>query len=478
MPSSPNLLILLVDQMRMQAMEFWNTPGFELRTVADPVKTPNLNALARESVVLSNALCNTPICSPYRGMLMSGIYSPRNGVPNNCNSNSAPYGCELPADTRCWSDVLKDKGYSLGYIGKWHLDAPRDPYVDTYNNEGHTKWNEWCPPERRHGFDFWHSYGTFDRHMNPEYWTTDAPRDERTKVNQWGPEHEADLAIRYLQNEDSTFRSESDPFVLVVSMNPPHTPYDLVPERYVELYEGVDYHDLLNRPNVDIEGDGEASVDARKSIKDYLAMVTGIDDQIGRILSALDEQGLRDDTVVLFTSDHGNCVGCHDNKHKSVFYEESLLVPFMMRWPGRLPARHEDKLILNAPDLYPTLLDLMGFAGDVPAAVEGRSRASVLRGQGGDYPRSGPYFLAPTGQIDSGRRGVRTLTHTLGLIQSSDDEMSTLLFDNVADPYQMENVADSQPDVVRDLIENELIPWLEYTGDPWLRHLRAEASSS
>ena len=145
-PAHPNLVIVFPDQMRGQAI---GAAG------EDPVVTPNLDAFAKESLYLPHAVSNYPVCSPFRAMLMTGQYPHASGVKNNCLSRTTPYNCELPRNARCWSDVLSDKDYSLGYIGKWHLDSPRPPYVDCKNNRGKDKWNEWCSPDRRHGFDFW-----------------------------------------------------------------------------------------------------------------------------------------------------------------------------------------------------------------------------------------------------------------------------------------------------------------------------------
>ena len=120
----------------------------------EPVCTPNLDRFASQGLVLDSVSATYPVCSPFRAMLMTGKYPFSNGVTTNCQSHSAPYGVQLREHDHCWSDILKDKGYTLGYIGKWHLDAPHEPYVDCYNNHGDMKWNEWCPPNRRHGFDF------------------------------------------------------------------------------------------------------------------------------------------------------------------------------------------------------------------------------------------------------------------------------------------------------------------------------------
>lgn len=137
---SPNLVFIMADQWRGDALGGIGT---------EPVQTPHLDHPASEGINLTNAISSYPVSSPARGMLMTGMYPTNSKVTGNCNSATAPYGVELPQDARCWSDVLKDKGYATAYIGKWHLDSPHQPYVDTYNNRGKIAWNEWCLPERR-----------------------------------------------------------------------------------------------------------------------------------------------------------------------------------------------------------------------------------------------------------------------------------------------------------------------------------------
>jgi arylsulfatase A-like enzyme len=362
--------------------------------------------------------------------------------------------------------VLADAGYDLGYIGKWHLDAPRRPFVKSYNNREDFAWNEWCSPDRRHGFGFWYSYGTFDRHDEPEYWSTDAPRDGQVRVEQWGPEHEADQALAFLRNEDGAYRDAEKPFALVVAMNPPHMPYDRVPARYVERYGEQTWEDLLNRDNVPRE-DTKGRRLARRQIKNYFAMVTGVDDQLGRILDGLDELGLARDTIFVFTSDHGNCLGAHDEVSKNNHYEESMRVPFLIRWPGRIPARRDD-LLLSVPDVYPTLLGLMGLGEEIPGDVQGTSHADLFRGREGPRPRSALYLKIPVERPELGKRGVRTHEFTLMIEKRVDGTRRTVLHDNRNDPFQLENVAAARPDVVRRLTEEELLPWLRRTGDPWL----------
>ncbi|MCP4709541.1 MAG: sulfatase [Planctomycetes bacterium] len=452
----PNLVFVFPDQMRGQAMGFLGE---------EPVITPCLDAFAGESLVLPQGVSNYPVCSPYRGMLMSGKFPHKNGVLANCNTNGAQHGYELKEDERCWSDILKDQGYSLGYIGKWHLDSPYKPHVDTSNNSENFAWNEWCPPERRHGFDFWCAYGTYDRHMRPMYWRTNDTREGFSYVDQWGPEFEADTAIKYITNEGGEYREDGKPFALVVSMNPPHTGYSMFPKRYLQHYEHLTTDELCIRPNIP-PADTNMGRNYRRDIRNYFAMITGVDEQFGRILEALKEQGLEEDTIVVFTSDHGNCLGIHNKITKNNHYEESMRVPFIIRWPGKIKPRKDD-LLFSGLDIYSTLLDMMGLAGEIPADVDSVSRAGIFLNNRGERPRSQWYMHVPYGEPQYDRRGVRTHTHTLMVQKSKDEPTEIVLHDNVNDPYQLENAAEENPEVVKTLIA-ELETWLKKYDDPWL----------
>lgn len=453
----PNLLFVFADQMRGSAMGFLGE---------EPVLTPTLDRLAKQSIVFTQAASNYPVCSPYRAMLMTGQYSHRNGVISNCLSRTSPYGVELKAEARCWSDVLKDNGYSLGYIGKWHLEAPHEPYIDCANNRGDVAWNEWTPPHRRHGFDFWYAYNTYDYHLRPLYWKTDAIRDGFHYVDQWGPAHEADLATEFIQNQDGRFRAPDQPFALVVSMNPPHTPYDKHPEEYLTPYTAMTDQQLCSRPNIPPAGTRWGD-HYRKQIRHYYAMITGVDQQFGRIVDALERAGLAEDTIVVFTADHGNCLGIHGHGTKNVPEDESMRIPLLIRFPGKLRPRRDD-LLISVPDMYPTLLGLMGLGQEIPTSVQGTSHAQLLLTGQGQRPTSQLYLWVPSERPAAGRRGVRTARHTLVLNRMPNQDENISLYDNVADPYQLKNVAQDQPDVVQQLVREQLVPWLKRTGDPWL----------
>jgi len=456
----PNLVFIFPDQMRGQAMGFLNE---------EPIITPHLDAFSGESVVFTQAVSNYPVCSPFRGMLMTGQYPHANGLLENCHSRSAVYHNELKQDAHTWSDVLKTKGYSLGYIGKWHLDAPRKPFVKSYNNSENFAWNEWCPLERRHGFDYWYAYGTYDRHMNPMYWEKDAARDGAHQVDQWGPEHEADQAIAYIKNQGDVYRKNNQPFALVVSMNPPHMPYDQFPETYLKPYEDVKEELLFNRPNVPPAGTKWGDY-YRKHIRNYYAMITGVDAQFGRIIKALKETGLEENTIVVFASDHGNCLGIHGMISKNNHFEESMRIPLMVRWPGRIEPRQDD-LLISVPDIYPTLLDLMGFASDCPSQVQGVSHAGLILNDRGPRPSSQLYMWVPLGKPAYGKRGVRTHRYTMMLNEMPGLPGTQVLYDRQNDSFQLFNIAHSSVSLVQQLIEEELEPWLVKTKDSWLERL-------
>ncbi len=435
----------------------------------ESVLTPRLDQFAKESRVLNQAASNFPVCSPYRAMFMTGQYPTRNGVVGNCNSRRGSDGYELRSDARCWSDVLADAGYSLGYIGKWHLDNPYPPYIDCSNNEGHPKWNEWCPPERRHGFDYWYSYGTYDQHTRPMYWRNDAARGDFHYVDQWGPEHEADEAIRYFENENNAYRDPDQPFALVVSMNPPHMPYELVPKQYVERYAHLSDEELGIPPNVDPAGTVGGDY-FRQNQRNQLAMITGVDEQFGRILDALDKNRLSENTLVIFTSDHGDMLGRHYdvfpfemNINKPSPFDSAMRVPFLLRFPGRV-APGSDGLLLSTPDIYPTMLDLLGLDEAISDCVQGSSLAPALRDEDGAYRPDYQLYAEPG---DDRPKGIRDETHTFVVWIDEKGVEQQWLYDRSKDPYQIFNYIKEQPGKAAEMRE-ALGRLLAAYDEPWI----------
>lgn len=455
--SQPNLLVLMADQFRASALGCLGQ---------DPTVTPSLDRLAAGGRVLTQAVSTHPVCSPARAMMMTGQYPWTNGVPFNVNSETAVAGVGLRPEARCWSDVLAAAGYRLGYIGKWHLTSPTpddERYGEGRRDDGKV-WDAWTPPDQRHGFAFWHSHGCCDHHLEPHYWTTEAPRERPLQVQQWSAEHETDVAIEFLRDEPGAEAQDTQPFALMVSYNPPHQPFDEVPAEYLPRYAELSAEELLRRPNVNT--DSETGREAATIARQYFAAVTAVDDQVGRLLGELDRLGLTDDTVVVFTSDHGMQLGSHDLMYKDVPYEESVRVPFLVRWPGRI-VPGDDDVLLGSVDVAPTLLGLLDLDDQIPAEMVGVNCSGALLDVA-DAPRpDSALYLGPAyDQGDPDVRGLRTATHKVVIEHHDGSELSARLFDLRHDPYECHEVSDEQPDIRQELML-ALALRLAHIGDPW-----------
>ena len=437
----PNLIFIMPDQFRQQCINFMDD--------SDPVITPNLDKLCGESMVLENALSNYPMCSPYRGMLFTGKYPYSTGIIANCNSRRNAYGVYLKKTERCFSDILSENGYDLGYIGKWHLD-PTDPTQEDFT-EGYrdgVMWDTYTLPSRRHGFNFWYSYGACDRHLTPHYWVNNAELHEKTIINEWSVKHETNVAVRYIKNESGE-RDERKPFALVMAYNPPHPPYNEVPQKYKDMYEGKG--NLLTREN--------ATNHANEHVKNYFAAVTGVDENVGRVLSALDEQGIADDTIVVFTSDHGDMMGSHGLMGKPHWYNESFKVPFVIRYPRKIKPGKSD-FILNVPDIMPSLLVMMGLGDKIPSDVEGLDKTAYFYGDA-KGETTGLYM-----DVLANVRGLKTKRYTFVVKKNYVEDEEYILFDDKNDPFQLNNIAESNMDVVKGL-RDDLAKYIKATKDVW-----------
>lgn len=474
----PNVIYIFPDQFRNQAMGFWSEPGFndKVNFKGDPVHTPNLDQFAKEALVLSSAMSNCPLSSPHRGMLLTGMYPNKSGVPLNCNS-TRPIS-SLRTDVVGLGDVFSGSGYDCAYFGKLHADFPtlNDPEnPGHYVEEQRPVWDAYTPEERRHGFNYWYSYGTFDEHKNPHYWDTEG---KRHTVKEWSPQHETDMVISYLRNKEHV-RDGKKPFLIMVGMNPPHSPYrslnDCMEEDY-NLYKDRPLDSLLIRPNANKE------MEKASCARYYFASVTGVDRQFGRILDALKELGLDKNTIVVFASDHGETM-CSQNTNdpKNSPYSESMNVPFIVRYPDKVRPR-VDNLLLSSPDIMPTLLGLCGLRDSIPTTVQGQdfsgifneTDTSVQRPSSALYIQNVDGDKDPDGLVRSyvpSARGIKTEQYTLALyIDRNTKELTkSLLFDDLNDPYQMKNLPLEENGVVVKELCKEMASQLKAIDDPWYK---------
>lgn len=478
----PNIIYVYPDQFRNQAMAFWNEPDYaeHIGWKADPVKTPRLDGFADESIVFSMAMSNCPLSSPYRGIFLTGMYPERNGITLNCMAERPQ--SSLREDATCISDVLDAAGYSCGYIGKLHADhpTPNDPAnPGHYVSDRRPEWDAYTPVERRHGFTYWYSYGTFDEHKNPHYWDTEGVRHD-PKV--WSVGHETDKAIEFLRNRNGE-RKKDAPFFLTIAYNPPHSPYESLDDCMEEdfaIYKDMDYSELYVRENAD------TTLTKADAARYYFANVTGVDREFGRLLDELKELGLDRNTIVIFTSDHGETMcsqGTYDPKNS--IYTESFNVPFIIRYPERIRPR-VDSTLFSTIDIMPTLLSLAGLNDMIPSSAEGRDLSPVIleNGKECDTPDAALYIRNVNGPYNEkglvegffpAARGIKTDRYTFEIAIKKDGTLSrVLIFDDINDPYQLNPLDYKKEPETFAMLLNKLDAKLEEANDIWHRENRLD----
>ncbi len=476
----PNLLFVFPDQMRLHAMGFWKKPGFNklLRTETDPVVTPNIDRLATKSLVFTQATSTHPLCSPYRGMLMSGMYSSRNGILNtNCRAGRK---VGLHHHLKCFTDVLADAGYETAYVGKTHWERTEPLFDKKLNYVGTTEppggvyannYDTYIPPgPGRHSNKFWFQQFV-DNHFNA---LTYSNRPELVggrkdgqpyRPKRFTPEVEADVVIRYLKNENEE-REAGKPFSIFWALNPPHNPYSSTDhcekDIYDKYYRDMPSKKLMYRKNVRANPARAGSKNTtEKCTPIYYSLITGLDRQLGRVLRVLEKTGEADNTIVVFTADHGEMMGSHGLMGKNNIEDESFLIPFLISYPAKLKPRTDD-LLLETVDIMPSLLGMMGLKGEIPDTVDGVDHSVGMIS--GDYkscpkPKSALFL--------SGRsKGVRTDRYTYLVNEAGSAEV----IDNIADPYQLKRLKTSAiPTKDLKLLKSELGWRLTRAGDKWAK---------
>lgn len=456
-----NLLYIFADQWRAEAVGFMKQ---------DQVITPNIDAFAKESMCFSHAYSTFPLCSPHRASLMTGKYPFNVGMWTNCKIGLEEKIMLKPQET-CIGNVLKDAGYQTGYIGKWHLDASELNFTP-HPASGAKEWDAYTPPgERRQGFDYWLSYGACDDHLNPHYWIDD---ETQIKPGKWSAEFETDKAIEYMEDK----KDKEEPFALFVSYNPPHLPYELVPDRYYERFKDLKIHYRDNVPEEMREPGGKLETQTRQ----YFAAVCGIDDQFGRILAFLKENGMEENTLVVLSADHGDMMGSQGLMSKNVWYQESTHIPLIMRQKGRITPG-DNETVFASPDHMPTLLELLDI--EVPETCQGYSHKKGMFGEDPGEPEDMFLCSYPGGaemvaefakkglaHKAYGWRGVKDRRYTYVITNGyAPGEMQReYLYDREEDPYEMHPL-----EITRECRDERVLhyrkrlkEYLDLTGDPFL----------
>jgi len=432
--AKPNILFVFADQWRYSALGSSGNPD---------VRTPSLDRLAEQGVVFDGAFSGYALCSPYRGALLTGRYAHLIGVVDN--------EYKLRNDEVTIAHVLGREGYRTGFIGKWHLGY--GPY----------------PAAKRHGFDYLAAYN-----CGYGFYRTEYHENERGPIpfGCWAPEAETGLAIRFM--EEQAKQRDGSPFLLMVAWAPPHWPYHEYPQEF-NTYRPEDITVPENVP-------AQMKEFAARELAHYYGNIAALDRQMGRLLDALDRSGLAEDTIVVFTSDHGDHLSSHGfgkpmdkwlppymRASKATPYDEAIHVPFIIRFPGRAPAGSRTGILLNTVDIVPTLLSLCGI--ETPETIQGADLSHAVVGKEGLTPDS--VYLQQMGEGWPFRgewvgfwRGVRTEGWVYA--RWKDDTLGPWLFDRENDPGEMRNLVDDPEyaDVQADL-EARLKRWIEETRDPF-----------
>jgi arylsulfatase A-like enzyme len=382
----PNIVFVFADQMRAEAMGCMGNKE---------VITPNLDRLAKDGLLVTNAISAQPVCTPYRSHLMTGRYGHSTGVIHN--------DLRMPDNETVIGELMKQQGYATGYIGKWHLAGNRDNPVDA---------------KSRRGWDFWAVRNCSHQHSSPQYWLNDAT--EPVKVPGWEPDVQTDLAVEFIK------KNKQAPFCLFLSFGPPHNPY-VAPEEYTAMYKDKK---LTARPNVP---GGKTT-----NLLQYYAMTTSLDVGVGRVRDALDEAGIADDTVLIFTSDHGDMLGSLGHRLKQRPWEESINIPFILRYPRKVQAGQRRDWIVSSVDVMPTLL---GFCGiPIPPQVQGIDYSATFAGES-DSERDAAFLFNVNNGSGPGPdwRGIRTKQWSYAYHFAGD----WIMYDLKNDPYQLNNLIDN-----------------------------------
>ena len=421
----PNILFIMPDQLRAQALGFSGNPD---------VRTPNIDRLASEGLVFENTFANSPVCCPARANILTGKYAHRNGMVAN--------DLRLRETETTIAEVLSKAGYRTGFVGKWHLDGgPRLP--------------GFIPPgRRRQGFEWWAANECSHAHFENQYFRNEP---EPIKMNKFEAEAWTDLALEFLLS----VKTDQRPFFLTLQMGPPHDPYKAPPE-YSRLYDPA----TLTMPR---NWQSKPGVPGRTELAEYYAMITAVDGQIARLMQALRDLRIDDETIVLLSSDHGDMLGSHGQRLKRKPWEESIRVPGVLRYPRRVrPGR--SRALFTHVDFAPTLLGLCGIRK--PRGMQGTDLSIDPDGHTA-APESaflqifGPFHGDGT---PGGWRGVRTARYMYATFETQ----PWVLYDLENDPWQMNNlVAEPSSKRLKEEMHVRVERWMAQTGDSWKHNWKA-----
>ncbi|MDO6807556.1 sulfatase [Zobellia galactanivorans] len=476
----PNVLIIYPDQLRRYSAGFWSKEEYRKYVIGkpDPVITPNIDQLAENGVVFTQAVSNFPLCSPARGMILSGRYPEQNGIWNNCRKDRSE---SLRDDIPTITDLFYEAGYNTSYFGKCHwlkneaLFDENGTYVgSTEEPGGHyiNRYDTYVPPGKsRHSIEYFYQ-SIRDTHYDPLVYSNDpntvaGKKDgELHQPKTFTPKNEAEKIKAYLENKHKV-RDSDKPFFMMWSINPPHNPWD---DENTDMETLAKYYNTDKFPQDSLLAVREnADLKVASYVRHYFANLTSVDHYIGEVMETLREMGELDNTIIIFSSDHGEMLGSHGKEGKNVFETEALAIPFIVHWPKGIKAGGINDVLFSVPDVLPTVMGLAGMGQKIPEAVQGYDFSPLI------IPSSDTSIEKPKGVLLmlTKSRGILTDRYTLCVEQKADrrnrtpDDKDIYLYDNLKDPYQLKRLGlDERPQEAAALLQL-LGSELKRTNDPW-----------
>ena len=433
MTKKPNILFICTDQQR------WDTIG---RFKPANLRMPNLDNLLQRSVHFTNTFCQSPICQPSRACMLSGQYCSQTGIYTN--------GTVLPEAKTTYASVLGNNGYVTSCIGRAHGI-----------NQG---FNFKLPTPLSH------SFFEMSRNLNgpEEKWSYDH-YDYKTLPYIYEGDFEDYMDVRTTNNAChwlQELRDSQKPWLMFIGLLAPHNPY-ILPRKYADFYKDDDF-DMPTVFEEDFDKPSYTPRDAefwkrftpehiRQTRRIYYSMVSMIDELVGRVLTKLDELGMTEDTIIIFTSDHGEMNGDHGLWAKQKYYDESIKTPSLISYPRVFSGGTESDAMVESIDFMPTLLELAGI--EVPDSVAGKSLVPLLNGSCREHKSAVFSALAAHGWY---QRCIRTKDFSYSYGYPVNNGLTGELYDLKKDPQQRYNVYDDPDykqvgdDMMRQLLEFEL----------------------
>jgi len=432
----PNILFVFSDQHRKHSLGCYGNKQ---------VISPNFDNFANEAVKFNNCVSNSPVCVPMRGSMLTSMFAWNHKAVTN----------DLPIDpaSRSIADVLNENKYHTGYIGKWHLGGvPREKAI---------------PREERLGFKEWKVANCNHTYDKGYYYDEN---DVRHEMSNFESIEQTDMALDFIRRNNSS----DSPWGLVLSWGPPHAPFDAVPQKYLDMYdpEKINLRDNVPADNILLSKKAPTLTDEdiRKDYHAYYALITLLDEQFGRLLTELDKLGIQDDTIVVYTSDHGDMLGSNGMCKKQLPHNESVGVPLIISWEGKTFAGTSNELI-SLNDLAVSLTNLAKMSWN--AETDGDDLSELFTNQAARGPEERIiYDLVPCHQATDrgGKEWFGLKTRDMTYSRSIEDK-DGLLFQDSTDPFQMHNLWNNekyqkQKEQLSSRLD-EILDGLNYSFRPW-----------